>query len=138
MGSSTLSSVMAIRVSPSFFHDILPPNWRAISAHTTTKTKSTYILSPEGKRFSTVEAVNNYLTDLIQEKEMKQMEISKKKKDDFISTAKEREKNVTRRRKLMSDRNPLKNILKKTLKKNHFSKKCYVKQQKKREARNKQ
>merc|ERR1719369_1964074 len=129
---------MAIRISPSFFHDILPPNWRAISAHTKTKTKFTYILSPEGKRFCTVEAVNTYLTNLIQEKQMQQVEISKTNKDDFISMAKDREKTVTRRKKLMSDRNPLKNILKKTLKKNHMIKKFYGKKQKKREARSKQ
>ena len=111
---------MAIRINPSFFHDILPPNWRAISAHT--KTKFTYILSPEGKRFCTVEAVNTYLTNLIQERQMQQVEMSKKNKDDFISMAKDREKTVTRRKKLMSDRSPMKNILKKTLKKNHMIK----------------
>lgn len=127
---------MAIRINPSFFHDILPPNWRAISAHTKTKTKFTYILSPEGKRFCTVEAVNTYLTNLIQERQMQQVEMSKKNKDDFISMAKDREKTVTRRKKLMSDRNPMKNILKKTLKKNHMIKKCYGKKQKKLEASN--
>merc|ERR1712179_396985 len=93
MGSSNPSSVMAIHISPSFFHDILPPNWRAISAHTKTKTKFTYILSPEGKRFCTVEAVNTYLTNLIQERQMQQVEMSKKNKDDFITMAKDREKN---------------------------------------------
>ena len=126
---------MVIRISPSFFQDILPPHWRAISAHSTNMTKATYILSPEGKRFSTVEAVNAYLTNLIQEKQMQHIDMNKKKSDDFSSMADMREKTVTRRKKLMSDRNPMKNMLKKTLKKNYFMRKNFFKQQKKRKIR---
>jgi hypothetical protein len=129
----TLQTSMTILTSPSFLQSILPPNWRAFQAHSRTQALYTYILSPEGRRFSTVEAVNTYLTELIKEKEMQEImentDMFKRKKTE------EREKGAARRKKNMSDRNPLRNILKRTLKKNYLKKKCMTKQLKIRKRR---
>ena len=134
----TLPTSMSILTSPSFLQSILPPNWRAFQAHSRTQALYTYILSPEGRRFSTVEAVNTYLTELIKEKEiqenMENTDMFKKKRNMTIMTE-EREKGAARRKKNMSDRNPLRNILKRTLKKNYLKKKCMTKQLKIRKRR---
>ena len=127
---------MTIQTSASFLQSLLPPSWRAIQAHSlisTSDTRFTYILSPEGKRFSTVEAVNIYLKELIEERKKNQKidyrEMFKHKDTSIIDD--EREKGVAKRKKKMSDRNPLRNILKRTLKKNYFKRKSMTKQLKK-------
>merc|ERR1719318_1242164 len=105
---------MAIMTSPSFLQNILPPNWRAFQAHSRTH------------------ALYTYMTDLIKEKEMQEnmdtTEIFKKQKNMTPTMTEEREKSAARRKKNMSDRNPLRNILKRTLKKNYLKKKCMTKQ----------
>ena len=87
----------------------------------------TYILNPEGKRFSTVDAVNTYLTELILEKETQETEAQLDTREEMNLMTKERRAGVARRKKNMSDKNPLRNMLKKTLKKNYFKRKSLSK-----------
>eukprot|EP00092_Neocalanus_flemingeri_P082853 GFUD01103900.1.p1 GENE.GFUD01103900.1~~GFUD01103900.1.p1 ORF type:complete len:134 (-),score=49.48 GFUD01103900.1:7-408(-) len=132
---------MTILTSPSFLTSLLPPNWRAFTAHSPTTTTSrnmcTYILSPEGRRFGTVEAVTIYLTELIEAKERQEkvgnMEMIRQKNG--VSIIDEEREKVARKKKKMSDRNPLRNMLKRTLKRNCMKKKSLTKQLKKQRKR---
>merc|ERR1712183_445065 len=140
MGSTRqpMHRTMTILSSPSFLQSLLPPNWRAFEAHSTPNTTAiscTFILSPEGRRFSTVEAVNIYLTELIEKKERKQNQ--KVDNTDMYDNNinEETEKSAARRKKNMSDRNPLRNMLKRTLKRNYIKSKSLIKKLKKQRKR---
>merc|ERR1719508_80067 len=89
----------------------------------------------EGRRFSTVEAVNIYLTELIEKKERKQNQ--KVENTDMYDNNinEETEKSAARRKKNMSDRNPLRNMLKRTLKRNYIKSKYLIKKLKKQRKR---
>ena len=100
--------------------DILPAGWRVIKArYGGGDTSYTIILSPEGKRFETLEDVLEHL-----EEEMKPKRASKR--TEILRRLYEAEDTplavteiVLKRRKLLSMRSKTRNLLKKTLEKVH-------------------
>ena len=86
--------------------------WRVIKA----REKSSYqyyILSPEGKRFETIEDVHDFL---LEEEDLRKRGLRKKPRDipTYLTT------NIILRRQQMKMKNPLSNLLKKTLEKAHL------------------
>ena len=116
----------------------LPNGWRTIVAHRPKDDRtSLFYISPTGKRFFSLEAAKTFITDSLEaEDDFEDLNPTRKRKrslEVFHSDISEEQNNnkinqdseikvspeIKRRRKQMSMRNPLKNLLMRTLKKTH-------------------
>ena len=110
---------MPILTESDLLMSILPQGWKVIQARTGgKKTSHTVILNPQGKRFDSIEDVNEFL---MEQGGIKKIEEEIKKV--FASKTKVENLNLTQsakmKRKYMAMKNPFRNLLKRTLEKNH-------------------
>merc|ERR1712189_3276 len=99
--------------------DIIPPGWRNIPMRKG-KTHSNYILSPEGKRFDNLEEAYEFFVD----KKLKEDKVSRR--ENMLKQLFEAEEtplalseSAKFKRKYMAEKSPWRNLLKRTLEKNH-------------------
>jgi len=110
---------MPILTERDLLSSILPQGWKVIEARSGgRKACNTVILSPQGKRFETLEAVNDFLLEQDGigkvEEEIQKVFASKTKITNLNLTEAAKMK-----RKYMAMKNPFRNLLKRTLEKNH-------------------
>ena len=100
-----------------FLENVLPKGWKAIKARLGTKIVS-ILISPEGKRFETLQQAHEYIEEEKQKKVSKKEQLLKELFD-AEQTPWALQENAKLRRKLMAQKRSFKNLLQKTLEKNH-------------------
>ena len=102
-----------------FLSKILPVGWKVIRARYG-KVMISLIISPEGKRFDTLQKAHDFI---IEEKDKAQIVSRKeeimKKLFDSENTPLALSESAKFKRKFMANKNPFRNLLKRTLEKNH-------------------
>ena len=102
-----------------FLSKILPVGWKVIRARYG-KVMISLIISPEGKRFDTLQKAHDFI---IEEKDKAQKVSRKeeimKKLFDSENTPLALSESAKFKRKFMANKNPFRNLLKRTLEKNH-------------------
>ena len=117
---STFEGVDSSKFTPeeeAFLENVLPKGWKAIKARLGTKIVS-ILISPEGKRFETLQQAHEYIEEEKQKKVSKKEQLLKELFD-AEQTPWALQENAKLRRKLMAQKRSSKNLLQKTLEKNH-------------------
>ena len=132
--SRLYTMTICTRSSVRNLNSTLPRGWKKIVAHKAhSSSQSYYYISPEGKRFATIQSAKSWIIATIEAFEnseiiesprkacrrMNQLRAQNERQFEMNNFRLVMSERIKKRRKDMADRNPYKNLLKTTLKKNY-------------------
>ena len=110
---------MPIFTEPDLLLSILPQGWKVIQVRAEGKASNTLILNPQGKKFDSLEEVNDFLRKLVSSIDKEEEEFENLIEDKTKVASLALSERARMKRKYHAMKSPFRNLLKRTLEKNH-------------------